>query len=136
MKRRASAALAALAMILLSAACSTATPESAPALVGLQVADAGALASDLPDVLSFSDRMGTAVIAPLDEPLDATDAATPAEYSAGDVVYWEPLQSVVVFLHDGQAAPTGTYLIGRVGADLGELASCLRDCPVVLAPGR
>lgn len=134
MKRRASAS-AALAMILLLAACSAAPP-GPPAPLELRVADSGEPASALPDVLSFSDRMGTAVIAPLAEPFDATDAATPAEYDAGDVVYWEPLQSIVVFLHDGQVAPTGTFLVGRIDEGLGELASCLRDCPVVLSTGR
>lgn len=130
MKRRASAFLAALAMILLTAACAVTTPATAPARISLQAADAGDLASGLPTVLSFSDRMGTAVIASLDTPLDVTDAATPAEFRAGDVVYWEPLQSIIVFLHDGQVAPTGTHLIGHVDEGLGELAGCLRDCPV------
>ncbi|WP_457101694.1 cyclophilin-like fold protein [Microbacterium sp. P5_E9] len=92
---------------------------------------AAELASQLPLVLNFSDRMGTAEFAPLPEPLDIDSADQMSGYRAGDVAYLASEQSIVVFLSEGTAVPAGDLvLVGHVTSGLNVVAGCVRDCAV------
>ena len=100
-------------------------------------AAAAELAMQLPLVLTFTDRMGTAEFAQLPAPLDI-DAAQMSSYRAGDVAYFESEQSIVVFLSDGTAVPDGgLVLVGHVTSGLDVVAGCARDCAIqfVTTPG-
>lgn len=90
----------------------------------------------LPEVLLFNDRMGTAEISRLGEPLAVGSVGSADAYRAGDVAYWAPERTVVVFLTDTSAVPdTGLVRLGRVVAGLDGLAECNRNCPVQFTIG-
>jgi len=87
----------------------------------------------LPVDLSFDDRMGAAQIAHLPTPLEIEDPEPISGYLAGDVAYWVPEQSIIVFLTDGPEVPAGSLvLVGHVTAGLNDLADCSRNCAVRL----
>lgn len=91
------------------------------------------LAEQSPRSLLFNDRMGTAQVAYLSEPLTTAAVNTPSVYRAGDVAYWALEKSIVVFLAGGTDVPTGDLaLIGRISVGLDDLAGCARNCPVLL----
>lgn len=85
-------------------------------------------------VLSFADRMGTAQLALLESPLDSAGAIATTVYRAGDVGYWEPAQTLIVFLTDTGSAPDGdVFVLGHITQGLEELTNCKRDCQVKLS---
>ncbi|MET0713748.1 MAG: cyclophilin-like fold protein [Mycetocola sp.] len=83
--------------------------------------------------LSFSDRMGTALVAHLPSPLSVDRTDTTDGYHAGDVAYIKDEQALVIFLVDGSAVPeSGLIILGRLSSGLGDLVGCVRDCPLDL----
>ncbi|MFE5409591.1 cyclophilin-like fold protein [Microbacterium sp. NPDC056569] len=105
-------------------------PPPAQATISLDSTHAE-LAPRLRLTLTFHDRMGTAVFAPLTAPLPVDVGAPLSRYRAGDAAYVTAEQSVVVFLTSGTAVPeSGLVLLGHVEDGLDDLASCRRDCPV------
>jgi hypothetical protein len=104
------------------------------ALVALgDSATADQLALQLPAAITFSDRMGAAVIGRLPAALSVRGAVRVEAYRAGDVAYVASEQSVVVFLTDGSAVPDGgLILLGHVTSGMDDLARCVRDCAVEL----
>ena len=104
-------------------------PQTLVALGDSAMADQ--LALQLPAAVTFSDRMGTAVIGRLPAPSSVRGAVRVEAYRAGDVAYVASEQSVVVFLTDGSAVPDGALiLLGHVTSGMDDLARCVRDCAV------
>mgnify|MGYP000868034427 FL=1 len=133
-----SSTLSALVAALLGVVGCTVADDASPAEIRISPAGpaAASLAGQLPRTLSFSDRMGTAQVATLDQPLDlgASAGEEVRAYRAGDVAYWPESQSLVVFLSDGAAVPDGGLVaVGAVDGDLAGLADCVRDCPFAVA---
>ena len=91
-----------------------------------------AMVAQLPDTLSFSDRMGTAQVAQLPDALNvAGDPMT--NYEPGDVGYSPVERSLVVFRTAGAGeAAADLEKVGRVDSGLGDLSNCVLDCEVAL----
>ena len=91
------------------------------------------LERSLPLPLTFNDHMGAAQVAQLPTALEIEDAEPVTGYRAGDVAYWAPEQSIVIFLTDGpDLAAEGLVLMGHVSVGLDDLAGCARNCAVRL----
>ena len=91
------------------------------------------LREHLPISLLFNDRMGTGEIAQLSAEILVDGADPVSSYRVGDVAYWAPGESIVVFLSDGDSlAEEGLVLVGHVTSGLNDLASCTRNCAVNL----
>lgn len=96
-------------------------------------AAADQLVAQQSSTLSFSDRMGTALVAHLSSPLSVDRTDTADRYLAGDVAYIQDEQALVIFLVDGSAVPeSGLIILGRLSSGLGDLVGCVRDCPLDL----
>lgn len=123
-------------LMLLAGATAFAGPSDSAVHSQITVNDSAAavqLAQGLPRSLLFSDRMGTAQVANLSEPLQGRAGHTISSYRAGDVAYWHREQSIIVFLTDGAGVPAdGLSLIGHISDGLDELAGCHRNCLVIL----
>lgn len=132
------AAVAAAPLLLLGvAACGYPWAASTGVMVDLELTSSSIsreFAAGLPTAFSFSDRMGTAQVAPLTTPLDGTDSVAESEFRAGDVAYWARDHVLVVFLSDNSSARAGDlYLLGHITSELEDVAGCVRDCRVQLA---
>lgn len=89
--------------------------------------------------LVFKDRMGGAQIAHLPTGISTDRTERSSSYKVGDVAYWAPEQSIVVFLSGGAGVPSqGLVNLGHVTDGLDDLSGCAHNCPVVLrqAEGR
>jgi hypothetical protein len=128
--------LAIAAALLLSGAAFAVAPGHTARTVEVRLNDsmaASQLETQLPMTLQFDDHMGTAQVAQVADGLDIEGAHPASSYRAGDVAYWAPDQSLIVFLTDGSAVPThGLVVVGRVTNDVGELGSCAHNCVVRL----
>lgn len=92
---------------------------------------AAPVAAQLRGPIPFQDRMGTALVTQLDEPLDV-DGEKVDSYRAGDVAYSAADREVVVFLSDGSAVPAGGLTrLGEIADGLDGLMGCVSDCPLV-----
>lgn len=125
--------LTALALAGLAAtvsACSTAG--GSETTLDLALSTSPSMVAQLPDTVSFSDRMGTAQVAQLPEALNiAGDPMT--HYEAGDVGYAPAERSLVVFLTAGAGeAAADLVKVGRVDSGLSGLSNCVLDCEVAL----
>ncbi|MBB1516344.1 hypothetical protein H5398_10235 [Tessaracoccus sp. MC1679] len=111
-------------------ACSTAG--GSEMTLDLSLNTTPAMVAQLPDTLSFSDRMGTAQVAQLPDALNvAGDPMT--NYEPGDVGYSPVERSLVVFLTAGAGeAAADLVKVGRVDSGLGDLSNCVLDCEVAL----
>ncbi|HEY9308052.1 MAG TPA: cyclophilin-like fold protein [Microbacterium sp.] len=100
-------------------------------------ATAAQLVSHLPSTLTFSDRMGAAVFAPLPVPLALDSTAAVDGYRRGDIAYVSSEQSIVVFLTDGTAVPDhGLVVLGHLTSGLQDLDGCVQNCAVELVVGQ
>ena len=91
------------------------------------------LERSLPVAVSFDDRMGAAQVARLPTALDVENAESTRGYRAGDVAYWAPEGSIVVFLSDSpDVSSEGLVLVGHVSTGMDDLAGCSRNCAVRL----
>jgi len=127
-----------LAMLLLVTAPALAPAATAPpprVVVALDdSAAAAASAAHLPPTVTFHDRMGVAVFAPLPAALATGAAPAMTHYRAGDVAYVVAEQSIVVFLTDGAAVPQGGLMsLGHLEDGGDDLTSCAHGCAVELA---
>lgn len=126
---------AALLLLVSAPACSHVANAAAPE-TGIQLngsAPALQLEQDLPLGLVFNDHMGVALVAELPSALDTENAGTVDGYRAGDVAYWAPEHSIIVFLSDGTEVPReGLVMVGHVAVGLNRLADCVQNCPVRL----
>ncbi|WP_429462384.1 cyclophilin-like fold protein [Microbacterium sp. ZKA21] len=114
---------------MLLSACSGTAPTVSIELGALR--DADAVDEQLPAALTFDDRMGSAVVAPLPQALEVETDTASREFLAGDVVYSPAEQSIIVFTRGGSAASDHSLvLLGRVTDGMGELSSCVHDCSV------
>lgn len=111
-------------------ACSTAG--GSETTLDLALSTSPAMVAQLPDTLSFSDRMGTTQVAQLPEALHvAGDPMT--RYEAGDVGYAPAQRSLVVFLTAGAGdAAADLVKVGRVHSGLSELSNCVLECEVAI----
>lgn len=127
-------------MLLLAGSAVFASPTDRAIRAQLQLNDSSAaeqFAEQLPRYLVFDDRMGTAQVAYLSEPLEGLATDTVSDYRAGDVAYWATEQTIVVFVTDGAGIPADDlFLIGHISAGLDDLAGCNRNCPVRLDDSR
>lgn len=98
----------------------------------LAMSTSPSMVAQLPDTLSFSDRMGTAQVAQLSEALNvAGDPMT--SFEAGDVGYAPAERSLVVFLTDGAGEVASDMVrVGRVHSGLSDLSNCVLECEVAL----
>lgn len=103
-----------------------------PLAVGVVMDDTlGVQASaELRRPLTYDDRMGTALVAQLSTPLPVAGEHI-SRYRAGDVVYSDTEQAIIIFLSDGAAVPSGgLYRLGTVADGVDALAGCRSDCLV------
>lgn len=123
-----------LALLVLAGCSHTSTSALTDAEIRLNSSAAAAqLGEQLPMPLVFEDRMGGAQIARLPTGIVPDRTARPASYKAGDVAYWAPEQSIVVFLSGGTGVPAdGLVLLGHITDGLDDLYGCGRNCAVVL----
>jgi len=125
--------LTALAFASLAAtvsACSTAG--GSETTLDLALSTSPAMVAQLPDTLSFSDRMGTAQVAQLPEALNVAGGPM-TRYEAGDVGYAPAQRSLVVFLTAGGGdAAADLVKVGRVDSGLSELSNCVLECEVAI----
>jgi hypothetical protein len=139
MIKRLATVVAALLLLLGVAACGYPRAAATGVMVDMELTSSSIsreFAGELPTAVSFSDRMGTAQVAPLTTPLDGADSAAETEFRAGDVAYWAPDHALVVFLSDNSSAQAGDlFLLGHITSELEDLAGCVRDCRVQLAVG-
>lgn len=99
--------------------------------VALDESVAAPVAAQLRGPIPFEDRMGTALVTQLDEPLNI-DGEKGGSYRAGDVAYSAADREIVVFLSDGSAVPaSGLTRLGEIGEGLDDLVGCASDCPIV-----
>ena len=125
--------LTALALAGLAAtvsACSTAG--GSETTLDLALSTSPSMVAQLPDTVSFSDRMGTAQVAQLPEALNVAGGPM-THYEAGDVGYAPAERSLVVFLTAGAGeAAADLVKVGRVDSGLSGLSNCVLDCEVAL----
>lgn len=111
------------------------TPPPAATIALNDSATAAQLASHLPMVLTFENRMGTAELAPVPVPLSVEGTASATDYREGDIAYLASEQTIVVFLTDGSGVPDDAIvLLGRVTSSLEDIAACQWACPIRLVP--
>ena len=111
-------------------ACSTAG--GSEMTLDLSLNTTPAMVAQLPDTLSFSDRMGTAQVAQLPDALNvAGDPMTNSEpgHAGSSRVggRW-----VVSPPAGGGEPPADLVKVGRVDSGLGDLSNCVLDCEVAL----
>lgn len=113
-----------------ASACSTVPDDAQPIVVTATGSFSSAQLSDLlPIHVSFSDSMGTAVMADLPENVDIDMSRSVAEYATGDVLYWPSENRLVVPISDGAALPDGgLILIGHISSGLNFLIDCTNVC--------
>lgn len=135
MPRRALITLTATLLLVGLPSCSV-VPDGAARVVEIRLSDfpaAAQIAHSLPLDLRFDDRMGSAQVAHLPVPLETGIPEPVAGYRAGDVAYWVPEQSIIVFLSDGHAVPAdGLVRVGHISAGMNDLADCAQSCEVRL----
>lgn len=126
-------ALALLSLVAGALGCSAPDPSSTTVLtfqLSVPAQQAG-IADQLPTTLTFHDRMGTALVAPVEGGLDPRGMASAEEFPHGTVAYSVRKRSLVVFQTDDRAAGT-LVVLGRVTGGLEHLASCTRACELEL----
>lgn len=135
MNRRLGTLTATLLILLSAVACGHPPAASNDVAVGLEPTSSPlsqAFAAELPATFSFTDRMGTALVATTEMRLTIDPNGAPAtEFRAGDVGYRVSGRALVVFLSDSPSAHTDdVYLLGHVVSGLGDIAECVRDCRI------
>jgi hypothetical protein len=125
--------LIALALTAVAATVSACSTTIGPAVtLGLSLSTSPSMVAQLPDTVSFSDRMGTAHVAQLPEALNVAGGPM-THYEAGDVGYAPAERSLVVFLTAGRGdAAADLVKVGRVDSGLSELSNCVLECEVAI----